>query len=113
MLAVVLAGIGIGALLASTVWTRFPNADSNAPVVAAASAAALVLCYSGFVAVRAEAGGPARYETLAVLVDSVRLMLPVSILSGIFFMSLSPPRWRDKLHSWKSSSAATPPRCAS
>ncbi len=85
MLAVVLAGIGFGALLASTVWTRFPNADLNAPVVAAAAAAALVLCYSGFVAFRAEAGGHARFETLAVVVDSVRLMLPVSILSGIFF----------------------------
>ena len=60
MLAVVLAGIGIGALIASAIWTRFP-----------------MLSYSGFVA------EPARYETTSVVIDSLRLMLPVSILSGV------------------------------
>ncbi|PYQ49682.1 MAG: spermidine synthase [Acidobacteria bacterium] len=79
MLAVVLAGIGIGALIASAIWTRFPNADRATPVVACASAVALVLSYSGFVA------EPARYETTSVFIDSLRLMLPVSILSGVFF----------------------------
>ena len=62
MLAVVLAGIGIGALIASAIWTRFP-----------------MLSYSGFVA------EPARYETTSVVIDSLRLMPPVSILSGVFF----------------------------
>src|SRR5438105_2916794 len=85
MLAVVLAGIGIGALIAAAVFGRFPDADLYAPVVASLSAAMLVLTYSGFVAFRAEHGGHIRFETLAVFVDSVRLMLPVSILSGIFF----------------------------
>jgi len=79
MLAVVLAGIGIGALIASAIWTRFPAADRATPVVACASAVALVLSYSGFVA------EPARYQTMSVLIDSLRLMLPVSVLSGIFF----------------------------
>ena len=77
MLAVILAGIGIGALIASAVMSRFPDADSYAPVVAAASTAALVLSYSGFT--------PFLGGSMAVLVDSVRLMLPVSILSGVLF----------------------------
>ncbi len=79
MLAIVLAGIGIGALLASAIWNRFPNADAHAPAVAAAAAATLVLCYSGF------APFPAPYKIVAVFIDAVRLMLPVSILSGILF----------------------------
>ena len=73
MLAIVLAGIGIGALIASWLLGRFPNADAYAPVVAAGAAAALVLSYSGFTPHR------------SVFADSVELMLPVSILSGVFF----------------------------
>ena len=79
MLAVVLAGIGIGALIASAIWTRFPDADRATAVVACVSAIALILSYSGFVA------EPARYATMSVFIDSARLMLPVSVLSGIFF----------------------------
>ena len=79
MLAVVLAGIGSGALIASAIWTRYPNADTITPVVAAASAATLVLCYSGFGPL------PNPYSVATVFADSVRLMLPVSILSGVLF----------------------------
>src|SRR5207253_7978709 len=79
MLAVVLAGIGSGALIASAIWTRYPNADTLMPVVAAASAATLVLCYSGFGPL------PNPYSVATVFADSVRLMLPVSILSGVLF----------------------------
>ena len=46
---------------------------------AAAAAVALVLSYSGFVP------SPGKYDTMSVFADSVRLMLPVSVLSGIFF----------------------------
>jgi predicted membrane-bound spermidine synthase len=84
MLAIVLAGIGMGALLASAMLSRFPDADRYAPVIGAAAAAALILSYSGFVPYRAESGGPHGLE-IAVFVDSVRLMLPVSVLSGILF----------------------------
>ena len=80
MLAIVLAGIGIGALIASAISSRLPDIDRYAPIVAAAAAATLVLCYSGFTPFRAP-----RQEIKAVLVNSIRLMLPVSILSGIFF----------------------------
>jgi len=73
MLAIVLAGIGIGALIASWLLSRFPDADAYAPVVAAGAAAALVLSYSGFTPHR------------SVFADSVELMLSVSILSGVFF----------------------------
>ncbi|HUJ12371.1 MAG TPA: spermidine synthase [Thermoanaerobaculia bacterium] len=79
MLAVVLAGIGIGALIASTIWNRFPDADAYTPVVAAGSAAALVLCYSGFSPM------PVRHLASSMFIDGARLMLPVSILSGILF----------------------------
>ncbi len=79
MLAVVLAGIGIGALIASVISTRFPDADFAAPAIAAASSVALVLCYSGFVP------EPGKYDTLSILIDALRLMLPVSVLSGVLF----------------------------
>src|SRR2546428_1960670 len=79
MLAVVLAGIGGGALIASAIWTRYPNADTITPLVAAASAATVVLCYSGFGPL------PNPYSVATVFADSVRLMLPVSILSGVLF----------------------------
>ncbi|HJT16329.1 MAG TPA: spermidine synthase, partial [Thermoanaerobaculia bacterium] len=78
MLAVVLAGISIGALIASTIWNRFPNADAYIPLFAAASAVTLVICYSGFSPL------PSRH-LVAIVADSVRLMFPVSILSGILF----------------------------
>jgi predicted membrane-bound spermidine synthase len=79
MLAVVLAGIGIGALIASAIWTRFPNADLGTPAIAAASAVAVVLSYSGFVPL------PGKYDTMSIFIDSLRLMLPVSVLSGVLF----------------------------
>jgi len=80
MLAIVLAGIGIGALIASAISSRVPDIDRYAPIVAALAAAALVLCYSGFTPYRA-----VRHEVRAVLINSFRLMFPVSVLSGIFF----------------------------
>lgn len=79
MLAVVLAGIGIGALVASTISSRFPDFDIATPAIAAASAIALMLSYSGFVPL------PGKYDTTSILVDALRLMLPVSVLSGVLF----------------------------
>lgn len=81
MLAVVLAGIGFGALVASRVLSRMPDADRFTPVVAAASVAALVLSYSGFSPY--EKGG-----LVAVIIDALRLMLPVSVLSGFLFTAI-------------------------
>ncbi|HEY8184318.1 MAG TPA: fused MFS/spermidine synthase, partial [Thermoanaerobaculia bacterium] len=79
MLAVVLAGIGIGALIASTIASRFPDLDIATPAIAAASAIALMLSYSGFVPL------PGKYDTTSILIDALRLMLPVSVLSGVLF----------------------------
>jgi spermidine synthase len=79
MLAVVLAGIGIGALIASTIASRFPDFDVATPAIAAASAIALMLSYSGFVPL------PGKYDTTSILIDALRLMLPVSFLSGVLF----------------------------
>jgi spermidine synthase len=76
MLAMILVGIGLGALFASAVMSRYPDADRYAGFVAAAIAAALVLSYGGF--------APSRN----VVVDSARLMLPVSVLSGVLFTLL-------------------------
>ena len=79
MLAVVLAGIGLGALIASTIAARYPDLDIATPAVAAASTIALILSYSGFVPM------PGKYDTTSILIDSLRLMLPVSVLSGVLF----------------------------
>jgi spermidine synthase len=68
MLAVVLAGIGLGALLASAV-----KSDAWPPIIASAAAIGVVLSYRGF----APSG--------VLLIDSVRLMLPVSVISGFLF----------------------------
>lgn len=81
MLAVVLAGIGFGALVASAALSRRIDADRYTPVIAAASVVAVIVSYSGFVA-------QPKGQLLAVIVDSLRLMLPVSVLSGVLFTAI-------------------------
>lgn len=78
MLAVVLAGISIGALVASAIWNRFPDADAYIPIFAAASAVTLVISYAGFTPF-------AGRHLAAIFIDAVKLMLPVSIISGVLF----------------------------
>ncbi|HLJ74074.1 MAG TPA: spermidine synthase, partial [Thermoanaerobaculia bacterium] len=78
MLAVVLAGISIGALIASAIWNRFPDADAYIPIFAAASAVTLVISYAGFTPF-------AGRHLAAIFIDAVKLMLPVSIISGVLF----------------------------
>jgi predicted membrane-bound spermidine synthase len=78
MLAIVLSGIGLGALAASAAADRFHNPG----LVATLSAIFVVLAYAGFVPFRYGAVGS---DTLNVVVNSLRLMFAVSALSGALF----------------------------
>ena len=82
MLAVVLAGIGLGAMFASYVLGRWPDADRTLAAVAAAAVIALVVSYAGF------APHPQGFRVFAVVMDSLRLMFPVSLLSGFLFTAI-------------------------
>jgi predicted membrane-bound spermidine synthase len=82
MLAVVLAGISLGAFAASVIFQRMPDADKYTPVVAAVSVIAVVLSYMGFVP---DGRG---HLLIAVVIDALRLMLPVSVLSGFLFTAI-------------------------
>lgn len=82
MLAVVLAGIGLGALAASSILGQHPDADRYASAVAAGAVIAVILSYAGF------SPHPQGFRLFAVVVDSLRLMLPVSILSGFLFTAI-------------------------
>ena len=76
MLAVLLFGIGAGALVSAAAARRYPDADDATPFLAALASVAVVLSYDGFPA------------TGTLLFMSVRLMLPVSFLSGMLFPSI-------------------------
>src|SRR5207253_1279820 len=87
MLAVVLLGIALGALLSSVVLRQYPDADQWVPAIAAISGVLVIASYAGFSPaplLRAGSFSPGD-EQRAVLIDSVRLMLPVSVLSGVLF----------------------------
>ena len=81
MLAVILFGIGAGSLLSAAIARRFADADRWAALVAALAAVAVVATYHGFpadqIADRERAG--------VLLMVSIRLMLPVSLFSGMLF----------------------------
>lgn len=85
MLAVVLAGIALGGLVAS-VWLRLDGEGFRfAVVVALASALLCVITYAAFPLVVAPFGKKEIAGLVAVLRVAVPLMFPVSFLSGIFF----------------------------
>src|SRR5205085_6510021 len=89
MLAVVLLGIGGGALVTSMIMTRWPDADRWLPLAAAASCVALIGGYWGFApTLMTNPQFVVRNEALSVLLDSIRLMLPVSALSGFLFTAI-------------------------
>lgn len=82
MLAVILFGIGAGALLMAEIDRRIEDADRWTPLLAALAAIALVASYDGF------ASPNLRDHAGALLVAAARLMLPVSFLSGMLFPSI-------------------------
>ena len=88
MLAVVLLGIGLGSLAASA-WLRFrTDGERGLHVVAILAGVATALTYSGFVEVTARYGNRFLTDLPTIIVVSVRLMLPTSLLSGAFFALL-------------------------
>src|SRR5262245_39291411 len=85
MLAVVLAGIAVGGLMAS-LWQRLmPAAHRFAAPLAFVAAVAVVASYRYFPSVIAPFGLESITQTEAIVRVSLPLMLPVSLLSGIFF----------------------------
>ena len=85
MLAVVLAGIAAGSLIAS-LWQRLtPSAHRFAAPLAFVAAVAVVASYRYFPAVIAPFGLESITQPEAIARVSLPLMLPVSIISGVFF----------------------------
>ncbi|MFP6655951.1 MAG: spermidine synthase, partial [Myxococcota bacterium] len=85
MLAVVLAGIGIGGLGGAALLSRRPDADRHLPILASLGGAAIVTTYVGF-------GWMAQQFTrLGLLLHAetlflaIALMLPSALLSGVLF----------------------------
>jgi spermidine synthase len=88
MLAVVLAGIGLGALIAARLSRRGPFAGGAARVCCAAAAAWLVASYAAFDAVLRLAAPIERMPLASVLALSLFLMAPVALASGALFTAL-------------------------
>lgn len=89
MLAVVLAGIGLGGLLGSAWLRRDPAAARALPLVALLAGASVLLAYATF-SPAPHAGLLSRWlPTLGpYAVSGLRLMLPTSLLSGLLFTLL-------------------------
>jgi len=86
MLATILAGIGLGGLLAAAWLRRDPAAHRHVGLVAVGGGIATIVTYAGLDPARVTAGRLAdAYFTLAL---SVWLMLPTSVVSGVLFTLL-------------------------
>ena len=83
MLAVVLAGIGAGGLLASSILERRPDATRFLPAIAVASGIVTVLAYLAMVPVTRAI--PLPWAWNQIIAYAVVLMLSTSLLSGILF----------------------------
>ena len=89
MLAVVLAAIGLGGVIASVVFARFPNAErSYLALLPLVSGIVLVLSYAGFDATDASGKFSIAENPGEMLVLAARLMFPVSLLSGVMFTAI-------------------------
>jgi len=85
MLGVVLAGIALGGLIAS-LWLRLtPGAYRLAAPIAFAATVAVVASYQSFPSVIAPFDLESITQPDAILRVSLRLMFPVSFISGVFF----------------------------
>jgi spermidine synthase len=89
MLAVVLAGIGFGAIVAGAIHRGTARMDHLLPVLLLLAAIATLLCYLFFPENLAQSRtGVFDLSWRAVALVSIALMLPVAFLSGILFPSL-------------------------
>ncbi len=86
MLAVVLAGIGLGGLLGAALLRRFPGSGSLPLLAAAACGAALVLSYGVFDARLVGSGWHIGQDAITLL--SMVLMFPAALASGVLFTVL-------------------------
>lgn len=85
MLAVVLAGIGMGGAVGGMWIARRPNADDLGSALAFLSGAACIGLYGVFGPIHDALGQPFAVEAGPVLVLTATLALPVAILSGLLF----------------------------
>jgi spermidine synthase len=85
VLAVVLAGIGLGGALAGGWLRRDPGAFRHATAIALLAGAATAFAYRGFSIVIAPYEGKLIREAADILWLSAALMFPVSLLSGMLF----------------------------
>lgn len=90
MLAVVLAGIGFGAIVAGAIHPGIARMDHLLPVLLLLAAIATLLCYLFFPENLAQSRtGIFDFSWRAVALVSIALMFPVALLSGILFPSLA------------------------
>jgi spermidine synthase len=90
MLAVVLAGIGFGAIVAGAIHRRSTRLNHLLPVLLLLAAIATLLCYLFFPENLAQSRtGIFDFSWRAVALVSIALMFPVALLSGILFPSLA------------------------
>jgi spermidine synthase len=85
MLAVVLAGIGVGGMLASWWFRVQPQAHRHLTAMALLSGTVSIAVYALFPRSIVESVGPSPYESTFMVALSVPLIFPVSLLSGILF----------------------------
>lgn len=85
LLAVVLAGIGLGSLAASPWLAARPGAHRAAGAVALATGVAAIACYVLFDRTLRDGGVPILTGTGDVLRIAAALMFPVALLSGVLF----------------------------
>ena len=87
-LAVVLAGIGLGALAASLWLRRAPGAHVGLGGLLALSGLSVVATYAGFYGVLPRLGGIYFIEPFSILAMAAVLALPTAFLSGVVFTLL-------------------------
>jgi predicted membrane-bound spermidine synthase len=85
MLAVVLAGIGLGGLAGGAWLRRRPDAWRHAPAVAVAAGLAAIALYAAFPRASALVAGRAPSAPLTVAWLAVSIALPVAMVSGVLF----------------------------
>ena len=85
MLLVVLLGIGTGGLASSLWLRRRPSAYRLLPHLAVVAGLLTMGCYFGFASAPADASGARTVQLVDTLVLSLRLMFPVSFVSGLLF----------------------------
>ena len=85
MVAVVLAGIGLGGLLAGRLSRRWPGMHRHVCLVGWVAGVAVVACYRLLWPTLLAVGGDQHHDMLRLVVYGGVLMLPTAILSGILF----------------------------